>query len=161
MDDHVGSSPADRQELLLTQFSGINTGDGDLFVRWRDNKIQAGKGSYIDVVPAPADLGPYTQWVRLVMTIDRGTMRAYCDGVEATTVDGGIYPLNLGGMDGSHSLPVGSNPLVIFGEAKGEINGKPNFANSDDDNPFPCAAVAFWDKALSAAQVKSLGDISH
>jgi hypothetical protein len=146
------------RNYYYTQHGGVEMGDGDFFVRWRDDKIQAGKGSYIDV--ADASGSDYTPWVRLVITLDNGTMRAYSDGVEATFVDGGSYPLILGIAD-RYSLPTGTNPLVIFGEPKGEENGKGNFAASDDDNPFPCAAIAFWDKTLSAAQVKSLGNISH
>jgi hypothetical protein len=147
------------RSYYYTQHGGVNMGDGDFFVRWRDNQIQAGVGSYIIIGDAQGTDG-YTSWLRLIMTFDNGIIRAYYNGVEASTSTGS-YPL-VNSIEDRFSLPVGNNPLYIFVEPKGTTaDGKPNFAASDDDAPFPCAAIAFWDKVLSAPQVQALGGIAH
>ncbi|MDR2138833.1 MAG: Ig-like domain-containing protein [Tannerella sp.] len=141
-----------------TQHGGVNMSDGDFFVRYNNDQMLAGKGTYIPFFEADPNQ-PYTAWVRLVITCDNGTMRMYCNGVE--TDGGGLsYPLALS-IDPRYSLPT-DGPLYIFGEPKGTTSdGKPDFSASDDDSPFPCAAIAFWDKTLTAGQVKALGSIAH
>jgi hypothetical protein len=148
-----------KKGYYYTQHGGVNMGDGDFFVQYNSSdQITAGKGSYIPIIGAdPAE--PYTPWIRMVLTIDNGLFRMYCNGVEVAE-DGGSYPLKPG-LEPRYSLPVGS-PLYIFSEPKGTTaDGKPNFAASDDDSPFPCAAIAFWDKVLTAGQVQALGGIAH
>ncbi|MDR1675802.1 MAG: Ig-like domain-containing protein [Tannerella sp.] len=141
-----------------TQHGGVNMGDGDFFVRYRSDQIDAGKGSYIPIIAGnPAE--PYTPWIRMVITCNNAVFRMYCNGVEVAK-EGGGYPL-VQDLDARYSLPVRSL-LYIFGEPNGTTaDGKPNFAASDDDKPFPCAAIAFWDKTLSAGQVQALGGIAH
>jgi hypothetical protein len=142
-----------------TQHGGVNMGDGDFFVRYSDDYIQAGKGNYIPIVAGdPAE--SYTPWIRLVITLDNGTFRMYCNGVEVAE-EGGLYPLVPTPEPPRYSLPVRSL-LYIFSEPNGTTaDDKPDFSNSDDDNPFPCAAIAFWDKVLNAGQVQALGGIAH
>lgn len=141
-----------------TQHGGVNMGDGDFFVRYSNDRIDAGKGSYIPIIDGDPTR-PYTEWIRMVITFDNGVMRMYCNGAEVAQ-DGGAYPPNQG-IDARYSLPV-NEPLYLFGEPNGtNADGSPNFAASDDDSPFPCAAIAFWDRTLNAGQVQSLGGIAH
>jgi hypothetical protein len=140
-----------------TQHNGAQFGDGDFFVRTRDGQIQAGKGSYFPLWMGDPNL-TYTSWVRIILTFDIYQFRVYCDGVEPIE-ESGDYPYMFD-VEDRFTLPVG--PLYIFSEPNGTTpDGLPNFEASDDDNPFPCAAIAFWDQALNAGQVQSLGGIAH
>jgi hypothetical protein len=134
---------------------GITTGDADFFIRYRDGEIQAGKGGYYLIAKADPDQA-YSPWIRAVFTFDFGTVRMYCNGVEMVQND--LYSPN---AESEYALPI-SDPMYLFADPKGTTpNGAPDFANSDDDNPFPCAAIAIWDKALNAGQVQALGGIAH
>jgi hypothetical protein len=140
------------------QHGGVSMGDGDFFVRYDQDQIRAGKGTYIPIIDGnPAE--PYTPWIRMVITFEDCVMRMYCNGKEVAE-DGGDYPL-VQSLEPRYSLPTRS-PLYIFSEPNGTTpEGLPNFAASDDDKPFPCAAIAFWDRTLNAGQVKALGGIEH
>jgi hypothetical protein len=145
------------RNYYYTQHGGVNMDDGDLFIRIRDNYLQAGGPSTYVSARAENPDNAYIPWTRAVLTYDNCVLRMYVDGKEIPEQGG--YPM-VWGLSERHTLPVGN--LVIFGEPKGTTeDGKPNFANSDDDNPFPCAAIAFWDIVLNPGQVESLGRIDH
>jgi hypothetical protein len=152
--------PTTTGTYFYTQHGGVEQGDGDFFVMYRNDYVQAGKGNYIPIVMRDtATNATYTPWIRMVLTIEHGTFRMYCNGVEVAE-DGGNYPLAQG-VSKRFTIPIRDGALYIFSEPKGYVDGKPNFAASDDDRPFPCAAIAFWDKVLTSGQVKSLGEIAH
>ena len=136
-------------------------GDGDFFVRLSSgNAIQAGKGSYptFYTLTEEEQSQPYSPWLRLILTFTNGEMRMYCNGVEAESQAN--YPTALGAVS-RYSLPI-NEPLYLFSEPNGtNADGTPNFAASDDDKPFPCAAIAFWNRVLNAGQVQALGGIAH
>ncbi|MDR1102840.1 MAG: Ig-like domain-containing protein [Tannerella sp.] len=132
---------------------GINTGDGDFFIRYRDDQVQAGRGNYFPLVEVTPGQD-YSPWIRAVFTCEFGNVKMYCNGVEM--VQNALYS-----SESDYALPV-SEPMYLFADPKGTTpNGAPDFSNSDDDNPFPCAAVAFWDKVLNDGQVQALGGIAH
>ncbi|MDR3268584.1 MAG: Ig-like domain-containing protein [Tannerella sp.] len=124
--------------------------DGGIFLRQREGSYQAGVGAYpvLTNVELPANEGDMSRWFRLIVVKESNkNLYFYVDGVRIESeASWGA------GNEGRVSLPVGA-PIYFFADAGGD--------SSDDDYPFPCAAIALWDRALTAGEIQTLGGIGH
>lgn len=115
------------------QTNPSNTTDGDCFIN-TNGKIGVGATGYSYYSLRP------NEWYRLIISVKNGTQyKYYLDG--QLLLDGSIQEI-----DGRFSL---DKSLLIFADEDGE------------DGIINCAELAIWDKALSKAEVNSLGGFGH
>lgn len=110
-----------------------NENDGDCFIN-TNGKIGVGATGYSNY-----SIKPY-EWYRLIISVKNGTQyKYYLDG--QLLLDGSVQDI-----DGRFSL---DKSLLIFADEDGE------------DGIINCAEIAIWDKALTSAEVNSLGGFGH
>jgi hypothetical protein len=118
--------------------------DASWFMRWQNNKLDVGRGSYttvatyVDSIPAP--------WMRIIFVVKDSKYSAYANGIKVME--------NISVNDTYMWSESGPLYFLSDGGAEGSTGG------NGDDGEHPLAALAVWDRALTKEEAASLGGVS-